>query len=691
MTQELLLEIGTEELPAGYIKPALNHLKQKLTKFLADSNLAFDTITTLATPRRLAVMVTGLPLRQEDQAKEVTGPPKQAGFDKDNNPTKAAVGFAQSRGAKVEDIQTVTTDRGEYLMVIQKIKGKDTTELLSGFIPEMILSIPFPKSMRWADQSISFARPFQWLLALFDGKKLPVAIEGLQTTNTTRGHRFHSPREVKVTSIDHYLQTMDELHVVVDQGKRQELIRSQIIEAAKGSGGKVVLDEDLLDTITNLVELPNALCGKFDNKFLALPREVLTTSMKKHQKYFTIEDDNGNLLPYFVAVNNTKVKDEALSREGHQRVLRARLEDGLFFFNEDKKHKLDDFTPRLGGVVFQANLGTMAEKTNRIASLAVAIATTIAPTLKSDCKRAAELCKSDLVCDMVGEFPSLQGVMGKQYALNGGEKKGVAEAIEEHYKPLRAGSELPIGIIGSIISVSDRIDTMAGCFGLGKIPTGATDPYGLRRHGLALIRIIEENQWSLSLANLFDQAIELYGEKLDCKKSATVSALIGFLKTRYANDVSGRGIAQEVAEAALAVGFDDITDCHSRIKALVEISSHQSFDELAGAFKRVTNITKEHSATDINEDLLSDQAEKDLFATLTAVQKQCIPHLANKDYGAALNEMITLKNPIDHFFEEVMVMADEPKVKENRLSMLTAIAGLFLQVGDISKMYTLAQ
>ncbi len=292
---------------------------------------------------------------------------------------------------------------------------------------------------------------------------------------------------------------------------------------------------------------------------------------------------------------------------------------------------------------------------------------------------------------MVGEFPSLQGVMGRQYALNSGENKEVAEAIEEHYKPLRAGSELPIGIIGAIISISDRIDTMAGCFGLGKIPTGATDPYGLRRHGLALIRIIEENQWNLPLTSLFNQAINQYGEKLDCKKSATISALIGFLKTRYANDISRRGIAQEVAEAALAVGFDDITDCHDRIEALVAVGSHQSFDELAGAFKRVTNITKGHSATDIKLELLSDQAEKDLFETLTTVQKRCTPHLDNKDYGAALTEMLVLKDPIDHFFAEVMVMADDPKVKENRLSMLTAIAGLFLQVGDISKMYTLAQ
>lgn len=691
MTQELLLEIGTEEIPAGYIKPALSHLQQKLTKHLESCSLPFDAITTFATPRRLTVMVTGLPQQQEDQSKEVMGPPKQAGFDKDNQPTKAAIGFAKSRGAEVADIQIVKTDKGDYLMVVQETKGEETASLLRQFIPELILSIPFPKSMRWANQSITFARPLQWILALFDGTTLAIDIEGIKATNTTRGHRFHSPQTVAVTSISHYLQCMEELHVVVDQNKRKELIRSQVLAAGASSGGQVVLDEELLDTITNLVEFPQALCGKFDEKFLALPKEVLTTSMKSHQKYFTVADDKGNLLPYFVAVNNTRVKDENLSREGHQRVLRARLEDGLFFFHEDQKYNLDDFVPRLNGVVFQAQLGTMAEKSSRIGALAAAIAESVDASLISDTRRAAELCKADLVSDMVGEFPSLQGVMGKQYALNGGETTGVADAIEDHYLPLRAGSPLPTSTIGAFISIADRIDTMAGCFGLGKIPTGATDPYGLRRHGLALIHLIEENGWNLSLHTLFTRAIELYGDKLDCNKDETVTSLIAFLKTRYANDMSSRGIGTEAAEAALAVGFDDITDCRKRIEALLHIAGHTSFDELAGAFKRVTNIIKDHDATDINEALLSDASEKVLYQTLTRVLETCTPHLENKEYERALTEMIDLKEPIDQFFDDVMVMAEDPGVKENRLSMLTTIARLFLQVGDISKMYTLAQ
>ncbi|MDA3970075.1 MAG: glycine--tRNA ligase subunit beta [Desulfobulbaceae bacterium] len=691
MTQELLLEIGTEEIPAGYINPALDHLKQRLTRHLESSNLDFGKITTLATPRRLTVMVTGLPKQQQDQSKEVTGPPKQAGFDKDNQPTKAAIGFAQSRGAKVEDIQIVKTDKGEYLMVVQEIKGEETADLLSQFIPELILSIPFPKSMRWADQTITFARPLQWILALFDGHTLDIDLEGLKATNTTRGHRFHSPQTVPVNSISHYLQTMEALNVVVNQHERKESIRRQVMTVAASSGGQVVLDEELLDTVTNLVEFPNAICGKFDEKFLNLPQEVLTTSMKSHQKYFTVADDKGNLLPYFVAVNNTRVRDETLSREGHQRVLRARLEDGLFFFNADKKYRLEDFIPRLSGVVFQANLGTMAEKSARIGALAAAIAESVNPSLITDTKRAAELCKADLVSDMVGEFPSLQGVMGKQYALNGGESSAVADGIEDHYRPLRAGSELPSSAIGAFLSIADRIDTMAGCFGLGKIPTGATDPYGLRRHGLALIHIIEENGWNLSLKDLFTHGLELYDDKLECDTAQTVSSIVTFLKTRYANDMSNRGIGLEAAEAALAVGFDDITDCRKRIDALLHIANHESFDELAGAFKRVTNIIKDHESTIINPDLLSDVSEKRLYQTLTSVIASCTPHLENKEYGQALTGMLVLKGDIDRFFDEVMVMAEDPQVRENRLSMLTTIAKLFLQVGDISKMYSLAQ
>ncbi len=689
MQHEFLLEIGTEEIPASYIEPALNHLKQGMAKKLTDLALPFGAIATAATPRRLTLAVSGLAARQEDQRKEVMGPPKQAGFDGDNKPTKAAIGFAKSRGASVDDIQVVSTDKGDYLMVVQEVKGQDTLALLQDFLPELILSTPFPKSMRWADKSTQFARPLQWLLSLFDGKKVIFSIDDLKSDNTTRGHRFLCPESRPVTDFKQYQETLLDMDVMVDIQKRRDLIETQVTEAAKACGGSVVLDQDLLDVVTQLVESPHAICGSFDDKFLTLPNEVLTTSMRVNQKYFTVADQRGELLPYFVAVNNTRVKDEAISRQGHQRVLRARLEDGLFFFNEDRKRRLEEYTASLAGVVFQAQLGTMAEKNERLTSLAVDLAQELAPALVDTVKRASELCKADLVTDMVGEFASLQGVMGKYYALHDGEKPEVAEAIMDHYKPLRSESALPVGKAGALVSMADRIDTMAGCFAIGKVPTGATDPYGLRRHALALIHIISDQGWHLSLSAIFSKALDLYSAKVEMDKEATLAAILSFIKGRYINDLIARGNAAEAVEAATAALFDDINDSRLRLEALAAISSQESFTMLAGAFKRVTNIIKGHDSREVAPDLLREEAEQQLFTVFSQVSRQCEPLLARRAYGPALEAILQLKEPVDRFFDEVMVMAEDVAVKKNRLSLLAAIAHLFLQIGDFSKMYTL--
>ncbi|MEN8257746.1 MAG: glycine--tRNA ligase subunit beta [Thermodesulfobacteriota bacterium] len=689
MQHELLLEIGTEEIPASYIDPALAHLKKGMEKKLGELSLPFSAIRTAATPRRLTISVSDLAQRQEDQSKEVMGPPKQAGFDADNKPTKAAIGFAKSRGASVDDIQVVSTDKGDYLMVVQEIKGQDTSALLQDFLPELILSTPFPKSMRWADKATHFARPLQWLLALFGGQTLSFKIDDHQSGNTTRGHRFMSPETREITDFKQYQEALLDMDVLVDIDKRRGLIESQVKEAASASGGSVVLDLDLLDTVTQLVELPNAIGGSFDDKFLELPKEVLTTSMRVNQKYFTVADKNGDLLPYFVAVNNTRVKDEAISREGHQRVLRARLEDGLFFFNEDRKRRLEEYKASLSGVVFQAQLGTMAEKNERFTSLATQLARELEPDLLETTKRASELCKADLVTDMVGEFPSLQGVMGKYYALHDGETAEVAEAIMDHYKPLRSGSALPSGKAGALVSMADRIDTMAGCFAIGKAPTGATDPYGLRRHALALIHIISDQDWHLSLSAIFSKALDQYDAKVEMNKEKTLATIINFIKGRYINDLVAAGNAAGAVEAATSGHFDDITDCRQRLAALAAISSHENFTLLAGAFKRVTNIIKDHEDREVQEKLLSEDAEQKLFAAFTKVAEECRPLLAKRDYNKALQAILKMKEPVDCFFDEVMVMAEDEAVKHNRLSLLAAIAHLFLQIGDFSKMYTL--
>ncbi|MCK5196302.1 MAG: glycine--tRNA ligase subunit beta, partial [Desulfobulbaceae bacterium] len=412
--------------------------------------------------------------------------------------------------------------------------------------------------------------------------------------NVTRGHRFMAPEEVEITDFNQYLETLRQHEIVVDIEERRKMVEDEINIAAASAGGTIVPDPDLLDTVTNLVEIPIGVCGSFDQKFLELPREVLITSMRVHQKYFTIADSAGNLQANFVAVNNTRIKDKNLAAAGHERVLRARLEDALFFFKEDKQHRLEDRLEALSGVVFQAKLGTLFEKTERIEKLAAFLAQQIDETLIDTVKRAARLAKADLVTDMVGEFPSLQGVMGEHYALSDGEDPAVATAIQEHYLPLRAGSTLPETVAGALVSLADRLDTIAGCFGIGQKPTGTTDPYGLRRHTLALLHIISGHSLRLPLSSCIDEALNLYGDKLTQDNAATRNTILDFIRGRYLNDLTAQGIPAEAVEAVTSVSFNDIVDCRMRIDALRAISSRETFTLLAGSFKRVNNIIKDH-------------------------------------------------------------------------------------------------
>ena len=691
MNNEFLLEIGTEEIPAGYIKPALNFMKERMTKELQERSLSFTEIITTATPRRLALCVSGLDTRQPDRREEVMGPPKKAAYDKDGQPTKAALGFAKSRGASIEDVQIVSTKKGDYLMVVQEHTGEDTAHLLSVLLPDFILSIPFPKSMHWGNFRTTFARPLQWLVALFNEKVVDFTLNDLVAGNTTRGHRFMSSNTVEVRNFDSYLQALRGEHVIADIEERRRVVESEVATAADQSGNQVVPDSDLLDTITNLVEFPVGVAGRFDTKFLTLPREVLITSMRVHQKYFTVADASGDLLPHFVAVNNTKIADTDMAAAGHERVLRARLEDALFFYSEDQQQKLADRLDNLSGVIFQAQLGTMLEKTARMEKLTAFLSQKLAPELQEQATRAARLAKADLVTGMVGEFPSLQGVMGKYYAQQEGEETEVATAIQEHYLPLRADSALPKTVCGALVSMADRLDTIAGCFGIGKVPTGTTDPYALRRHSLALLHIISGHSFSISLNECIDAALELYGDKLTAEKAATARAIHEFIKARYMNDLVAKGTAAEAVEAALATSFDDISDCRKRIDALIAISAQEAFTVLAGSFKRVINIIKDHANTTVEVELLLEEAEKNLHGVYLDVAATVTPLIAEKNYDRALQKILDMKEPVDNFFDTVMVMSEDEKIKENRLSLLTAIAHLFLQIGDFSKMYTIAE
>lgn len=687
---ELLFEIGTEEIPAGYIQPALDTLAAEAAKKLQTLELSFHSIRTFGTPRRLTLAIEGLQSRQADRRQEHIGPSKKAGFDASGKLTRAAEGFARSRGFEPEQLQVVTTAKGEYLMVMEDVKGQETAALLPALLESLIRELVFPKSMRWADYHMTFARPIQWLLVLYDGAVLPLTIEGLTSGNTTRGHRFMAPAEVLVAGVDTYLKTLAERFVIADPVERKakvvEEVKRAVEEAAGETGARPVFHEGLLDTVTNLVEDPCAICGHFDRKFLQLPEETLVTSMREHQKYFPVIGADGRLLPLFVAVNNTRVSDRTLAASGHERVLRARLEDGLFFFNEDRKRLLADRCQELHGIVFQNKLGTMQAKSERISGLAGWLASRIAPEVRDDVVRAAILAKADLLTAMVGEFPSLQGIMGRVYALHDGEKPVIAQAIEEHYLPLRAGGEGPQTLLGGLVGIADRMDTLVGCFAIGEKPTGNKDAFGLRRQAIGLMSILRGLHISISLKETAAAALAGYAGIVD-QKTEVVDEVITFIRLRFENEQVAFGLPQELVEAATSVGFDDPIDCLARIDALNQIRSQESFRVLAGSFKRIRNIIKDNKDIEINPTLLTEPAEQELFAALAKVLEKALPLIENREYFSALLAMLEIKSPVDHFFDTVMVMAEEAAIRRNRLNLLTALGEVVLRVGDISRMH----
>ena len=691
MQHELLFEIGTEEIPAGYITPALQQMQTLIGDKLKELALSYQEIRCAATPRRLAITVAGLIDCQADREEEVFGPPKKAAFDSDGNPTKAAIGFAKSRGASVDDIQIAETAKGEYLMIKVEEKGRPTPELLSELLPEVVSNISFPKSMRWGSSRFHFARPIQWLLAIYNKKTIPFTISTVTSSNTTRGHRFMDQGQHTATSFDQYTETLRKAEVLVNPEERRQAVLAEITEAAQEVGGRILTDDELVDTVSNLVEKPFAICGTFEERFLALPQEVLITSMREHQKYFAVVDELGKLMPHFIAVNNTKVKDKKLAAQGHQRVIRARLEDAFFFFKEDQNKTLADRVNDLTGVIFQNKLGTMLEKTERVTELAGQLAKELAPEHLESTRRSAQLAKTDLLTDMVGEFPSLQGSIGKDYALLNGESAEVALAILEHYLPVRAGGRLPTSIPGALVGIADRLDSIIGCFGIGQTPTGTTDPFGLRRLSLGLLHIINAQGFHLSLAESVEKGLALYGDKLTVAHDEAKDNILNFIKGRFANDLTGQSIPTEAVEAVTSVSFDDPIDCKQRIEALMTISSKQEFTLLAGAFKRVINIIKDNSAIEINQELFSETAETKLHEVYQTVYQEALPLIENRQYEEALSVILKMKEAVDNFFDKVMVMAEDEAVRANRLNLLTAIAQLFLKVGDFSKMYALNQ
>ncbi|MDR3089356.1 MAG: glycine--tRNA ligase subunit beta [Desulfobulbaceae bacterium] len=683
---DLLFEIGCEEIPAGYIKPALDQLKAAFMADIAELRIAAGEVKALGTPRRLTLLVKDVGARQADTREELLGPAKAAGLDASGQFTKAAVGFARAKNADVNDLKVVVTAKGEYLQLAREVKGEESKALLPAALEKIMLGLSFPKSMRWGAGRLAFARPIQWLVALFGAEILPVHFEHITAGRVSYGHRFLADGELTLTDPAEYQDMLRHHFVLADICERRQAVVRELETAVAASGlaGQVASDQELIDLDTNLVEMPFGVCGRFDEKFLQLPPEVLITSMREHQKCFPVRGADGKLLAAFVAINNTKVREAAVTCCGHQRVLRARLSDALFFYNEDRKISLDDCHARLSGIVFQAKLGTMLEKTARLEKLSRLLAEKLAPEAAAITGRAASLCKADLMTNMVGEFPSLQGTMGAVYARLAGEPEAVAQAIEGHYLPRRADDELPKNEAAAILGLADRLDSLAGCFGIGQAPTGTADPFGLRRLAVAIIHIVLDRHDRFSLRELIQKALALYGDKVDAS-AETTHRLMRFIQGRFENDMAAKGYDTGIIQAVTAVAFDDLTEVAARLRALTDIRQQPTFAPLAAACKRIRNICKDNHDTTVNAGLLVEPAEKALREAFLAARDGMAPLVAAGCYAEALLVMLRLKEPLDQFFTQVMVMAEDEATRRNRLNLLTAIGELALQIGDLSK------
>ena len=693
---ELLFELGSEELPARFVVPALEDIVRTFTEQAAALNIKHGEVRRFGTPRRLAIHVSGLSDKTEDVTKDVQGPSVKAAFEADGKtPRVPAIKFAESVGLPVEQLKRVSTPKGEYLTATVQEKGKRTFELLSTVLDACTRKINFAKQMRWGDVEQSFGRPLQWIVALLDGEVVPVSYSDVKSDRVTRGHRFLAPGAITLKSPGEYEATLEKAHVIADLDKRRKLMLERIEAAAKKTGGQVREDAELVEQVVNLVELPAPVVGAFEDRHLDLPPEVLIQEMKSHQRYFSITDANGKVLPRFIAVSNTPVKDEKLSVRGYERVLRARLTDGRFFFDEDRKSPLMDRLPKLAKRSWIDRLGSMAEKTDRIRALAVWLAEAVGQgAQRSTIERAATLCKADLNTGMVGEFPELQGVMGREYAIHDGEPKEVALAIFEHYLPRGAGDGLPTQHAGALIGLADRLDSLCGLFGIGKKPTGAKDDFALRRAAITFIRIVLAKGYRFSLSAAIDHSLTLLEGKLaDVKRKQgepTVrEQLLEFFRGRLESTWREAHRA-DVVEAVLSAGFDDLVTAQRRLEAISGYVTRPDFAALAATFKRVANIVekqaKDVQRAPVDGSKLSDAAEKTLAAEVAKVADAVKAAVQKDDYAEAMSKVVPLRPFVDAFFDQVMVMAEDKAVRENRVRLLMEIGALFGNVADFSKL-----
>lgn len=682
---DCLIELGTEELPPKALQKLSSAFSEGVLNGLKSAGLEVAQMESFATPRRLALLLRDVPLKQADQVVEKRGPAVQAAFDADGNPSKAAQGFARSCGVEVSDLQQKETDKGTWLYFEQLQQGQSIQALLPDIVADSLAKLPIPKRMRWGDRSDEFVRPVHWLLMLLDSEVIEANILGTAAGAITYGHRFHAPQAITLAQATDYEPQLEARgHVIPSFTKRREKIRTQITSTAQQLGGVVQMDEDLLDEVTALVEWPSAISGRFDEEFLQVPSEALVTTMQDNQKYFAVFDNAKQLLPYFITISNIQSSDPQTVSHGNERVIRPRFSDAKFFWEQDQKVTLSSRLQSLENVVFQQQLGTIAEKVIRVRALAGYLAEKLSANV-TQAERAAELCKCDLMTDMVGEFPKLQGIMGNYYARLDGESSAVADAIEQHYWPRFAGDALPVEITGQIVALADRIDTMLGIFAIEQKPTGVKDPFALRRSALGIIRILIEKELALDITDVCRKAAQGMSDKLDA--SASVAEVVEYINDRLKAYYQDQQIRFDVVEAVLATAPTELTDLHNRVVAVNEFLQQDAAVALAAANKRISNILKKQQATvaaGVDAKLLLEAAEKELYHQLTQVAASASQLFAQRNYLAGLNALAQLRPVVDAFFDNVMVMAEDEQLKLNRLALLQQLSQQFLQVADFS-------
>jgi glycyl-tRNA synthetase beta chain len=683
--KEFLLEIGTEEIPSRFINPALEKMKELFAALLASGRVTFrGDMKAFGTPRRLVLYVPDMDERQADVSKDVTGPPRKVAFDAEGYPTKAAMVFAEKNGIPVSALMFKTTEKGEYVVARLDEKGSETAEWLKQVLTGFILSVPFPKTMRWMNKDIRFARPIHWVLALWGGSVVDFELNGIKSGNVSRGHRFMSPGAFLVKDFKSYSSQAEPNFVVIDPEVRKQRIVKQTQELANSKGGTVLDDDGLVDEVANLVEYPVAVMGAFNKDYLRVPKEVLITAMREHQRYFSVVDVNGGLLPYFITISNTRAEDMEVVRAGNERVLAARLADAAYFFDHDVKQPLADRVEGLKKVTYQEKLGTIYDKTQRVKSLTAYLADLLKAN-STHAQRAAELCKADLLTGVVGEFPKLQGVMGRHYALNSGEDPNVADAILEHYMPRFSGDKLPGSLEGVCVGIADRIDTIAGCFSIGLIPSGSEDPYGLRRQSMAILNMLLDRGLRVSLTDLIAEACKGYGLKKQEKQKAE-SDTLEFFRQRLAGMLASEGLRSDVVDAALSIGFNDPLIAREKVRALDGLRTSEDYQPLVTALKRAGNILPKDFSGSVKKGLLKLDAERALYDAFSEIKDRVVDKTAKLDFRGALADIASLRKQVDAFFDTVMVMDKDADVKKNRLALLAGITGLFSQIADFSRL-----